>query len=62
MVNNILYENAMGSLLVSYWPSAPFWPVWAPKWNKFASFLKDRNIFPAGIIVMGNDFLEEVRD
>ncbi|XP_069102077.1 uncharacterized protein [Argopecten irradians] len=53
VVDKMMDEKAMGTLVVPYWTSAPFWPVIAPRGDKYAFFVKEHKILPSGSVVAG---------
>lgn len=62
VINKMLDERVRGTLIVPYWPSAPFWPVLAPLGGTFASFIQENKMLPASVVIKGkgeNGFFEK---
>ena len=52
VIDKTVKENAMGTLIVPYWRSAPYWPkLW--NGNGFYSFVKDHEFFASDVISRG---------
>ena len=55
-IRHLLTCSAVGTIIVPYWPSAPFWPLIFRSPDVKQSFVKDFKLFegPKGLLCLGN--------
>ena len=55
-IRYLLTCSAVGTTIVPYWPSAPFWPLIFRSPDVNQSFVKDFKVFedPSGLLCLGN--------